>query len=78
MSNLAVADMVLVPVVMIFALGFGQIEQHRAVLKAQVLALFLSQIILSSQQGDQIVREQLEAGMAGTFASIVIAVVGAL
>lgn len=70
--------MVLVPLVMIFALCFGHVDQHRAVLKGQVAALFLSQIILSSQQGEMIVREQLTAGMAGTFASLVISAVGAL
>ena len=70
--------MLLIPVVMLFTLAFGQVEQHRAVLKGQVAALFLSQVILSSKQGDLIPKEQLMAGMAGTFASIVISVVGSL
>ena len=70
--------MVLIPVVMLFCLAFGEVDQHRALLKGHVAALFVSQIILSSSQGDMIVREQLTAGMVGTFASLVISVVGAL
>ena len=68
----------LVPVVMIFSLFFCTKDQHRSLLQGQVVALFVSQIILSSSQAEMIAKEEVQASRVGTFASIVLSIAGSL
>ena len=75
---MALCDMLIVVVIVAFALCYCSVEQHQALLRGQVLALFFSAHLLGSSQGEMIQPSQLKAGMIGTFVSILLAVVGAL
>ena len=54
------------------------IEQHRSVLRAQAVSLFVSQIVLSSRQADMMDPEYVKTSMIGTFSSIVLSVAGSM
>lgn len=75
-SSLMLCDAMLVPVVMLFALFFCTIDQHRSLLRGQAVALFVSQIVLSSRQADMMDPEYVKTSMIGTFSSIVLSVAG--
>jgi L-lactate permease len=59
------------------ALRFYESEHLKIVLYGQVLALFVSQIMLAGSQGEMIDETQTQAGVIGTFVSILVGIVGA-
>lgn len=75
---MAVCDMMLAAMLLVFALRFCTTEQHKLVLGGQALILFVSQIMLATWQGEQMDNDMAVAGSIGTFVFIVIAIVGAL
>jgi hypothetical protein len=75
---MAVCDMLIVVTIMAFALCYCAVDQHRVLLKGQVVVLFFSAHLLGSSQGERIDQGQLKAAMLGTFVSILLAAVGAL
>jgi hypothetical protein len=75
---MAVCDMMLTAFLLVFALRFCTTEQHKVLLAGQALILFISQIMLSTSQGEQMDADMALAGSIGTFVFIVIAIVGVL
>jgi len=65
--------------ILLFAVTFCTVDQHRVLLKAHVAALFVSQIIYSTKrQGDEMAQEHVQRSMVTTFCNIVLSLVGIL
>ena len=77
-SSLTLCDAMLVPIVMIFALFFCPVTQHRSLLYGQAVSLFVSQIILASSQADMMDNDYVKTSMVGTFSNIVLSVAGSM
>jgi hypothetical protein len=76
-SNCAVCDMVLVALIFLFAFRFCNVEQQKLVLCGHAFVLFISQVMLSSSQGERIDSKSRVSGSIGTFLFMLIALLGA-
>lgn len=77
-SSFAVCDMLMVTSCLIFGLRYCTMDQHKHILYGQVGALFVSQIMLASKQGEMMDESIVTSGSIGVFVSILVGVVGAL
>jgi len=77
-SDLALVHMLWVALLLGFAVVGAAREQQRLLLRAHVLALFVSMWMLAGPQGADLVEEQRRSAVVGTFGAIVISVVGSL
>ena len=59
-----------------YSIVMTNIEQQKFVLMGQVIALFISQILLSSYQGTKIESTQLRTGAITTFCAILLGILG--
>ena len=75
-SSAAVNDMFFTALILGIYFMIGTVEQQKALLMAQIIALFISQALLAGSQGDWIEPEQVKAGGVATFFSILIAILG--
>jgi hypothetical protein len=76
-SNCTVCDMVLVALIFFFVLRYCGVEQQKLVLCGHAFVLFISQVMLSSLQGDCIVSMTRVSGSIGTFLFMLISLLGA-
>ena len=77
-SNLIACDALLIAAVMLFALIFGSMDQHRWMLHGHAIMLFLSLLMLSSRQAEMMPADQVKSAKISTFSSIVLTMVGSL
>lgn len=75
-SSASVNDMFFTSLILGIYFMIGTVEQQKALLVGQTVALFISQALLAGTQGDRIEPEQVKAGGVATFFSILIAILG--
>lgn len=75
-SHASVNDMLFAGLILGIYFLVGTVEQQKALLVGQTLALFVSQAMLAGSQGDRIDSEQVKAGGVATFFSILISMLG--
>lgn len=66
----------MVPLVMIYALFFGQVIQQKAVLTGQAVALYANMILLSSVKGDRMDPDHLRLVLTANFISMAMSALG--
>lgn len=76
MSHASVNDMFFAALILGLFFMIGTVEQQKALLVGQTMALFISQALLAGSQGDRIDSELVKAGGVTTFLSIIISVLG--
>ena len=75
-SHASVNDMFFAALILGVFFMIGTVEQQKALLVGQTIALFVSQALLAGGQGERIDSEQVKAGGVTTFLSIIISILG--
>ena len=75
---MAVCEMMVPAMILLFALRFCTAQQQKMLLQAHAMFLFISLIMLTTEQGEKIEAEANKAGCIGTFFFLLIALLGAL
>jgi hypothetical protein len=78
MSNLAVRDMFIVVLVLLFVMIHCTVTQQKTVLLGQAAMLLLSLLLLLGPQGELMDPDTMKAGAFGTFLFMVACLVGAM
>jgi hypothetical protein len=78
MSNLAVRDMFVVVLVLLFSMIHCTVTQQKSILLGQAAMLFLSLLLLMGPQGELMDPETMKAGAFGTFLFMMACLVGAM
>lgn len=75
-SSAATSQMMWCTLILGYSIFLASAEQQKGVLIGQVIALFLSQCMLTGEQGGKIEASQVQVGVIATFGSIVVGLLG--